>query len=99
MQGFVYLGDVPPSTITFGGIVTNATYSDSNSVAVINITHTAIPFTSYLVFAIPYSNRSSTNENDPWVYTNPNGHWVYKVSSTNTRINHEYSSAGDFSRI
>jgi hypothetical protein len=101
VQGFIYLGDVPPSTVTFGGIITSAGYNSTESpgMVFIDANHTAIPFTNYVVFAIPYSNRSSTSDNDPWVYGNPNNHWVYKVSSTRTKINHEYSSAGDSGRV
>ena len=95
------MGDVPPSTITFGGVVTSAGYNavDAPGMVFIDANHTAIPFTNYLVFAIPYSNRSSSNENDPWYNGNPNGHWVYKVSSTKTKINHEYTSVGDSGRV
>ena len=97
----MYLGDVPPSTVTFGGIVTSAGYNavESPGMIFLDVNHTAIPFTNYVVFAIPYSNRSSTSDNDPWYNGNANGHWVYKVSSTRTKINHEYTSAGDGGRV
>lgn len=97
--GYVWLGDVPPGSIsTFGGIITAADWLDTNNVAKITLTHPAIPYTNYLVFAMPYSDRSSTNDNDPWVLANPKATWIYKISTTSTRMNQEFNSAGDAGR-
>jgi hypothetical protein len=60
------LGDIPPSAITVGGIITAATYSDAANLVTIELTHSAIPYTNYLIFAAPYSNRSSSTDNDAW---------------------------------
>ena len=76
----MYLGDVPPATITYGGIATNATFTNAASVMYITITHPTISY-NYIPFVKMYSPRVSTTDNDPFQNGNTNW-WVYKLSST-----------------
>ena len=96
-RGFVWLGDVPPSTITYGGIITNATYTDASNVVTITLTHSTIPYSNYIIVTNTYSNRSDTFDND-WAVNNVLKFWVRPVSTTSTYLQNEYTSGGDFSR-
>ena len=76
LTGSVYLGNVPPSTITYDGIITNATYTDSASAVKIDLTHTAIPYTNYIVIARLFANDNTSNTNNPFYDSDADGHWV-----------------------
>ena len=60
----MFLGDVPPSVITYGGIITNAVYLLTTPLITITLTHSSIGFTNYIVLAMPYSTRSSALDNN-----------------------------------
>ena len=99
VTGSVYLGNIPPSVITYDGMIPNATYTDSSSARKIELTHTAIPYTNYVVIARLYANDSTTNTNNPFYDSDANGHWIQVLSTTSTRILTQYNAAGDGSTV
>lgn len=92
--GYVYMGDIPSAVDSYGGYITNASEGSGSSYRYISLTHPAIPF-NYISNARMYANRASTTDNDPECHAI----WTYHVSTTETYIMFEYSSAGDAGRV
>ena len=87
--GRVYMGDANTAIDNFSGYITSAVYSSAGgSLSLITLTHPAISF-NYIVNAIQYSVRASTQDND----ANTQIRWVYQQSTTNTVICYEFASS------
>ena len=88
----IYVGDLPwgngSAFVITSSFVTATTTGSGTNVQWIAMTHPD-PGYSYQVFVQMYANRSSSQDNDPYVEKC----WTYPVSATSTRINVEYNSA------
>ncbi len=61
------MGEIEPVVaLTYGGFVTDAQWTNTPGLGVFKTTlsHTAVPFSNYMVMAMPYSTQISSNDND-----------------------------------
>ena len=87
MCGSVYYGDIEPTTsLTFDGIITAASWTNTIGVGVFKttLTHTAIPYSNYIILAHPYSIETSSQSNDATIKNDIRATWFTKVSTTST---------------
>ena len=57
-SGYVYLGEIEPtSAVTFGGFVTAVDWTNTPGLGVFKtvLSHASVPFSNYIVIAMPYS--------------------------------------------